>query len=391
MAARLGIYVDDVFLRDDAGRVSTDRAFVLFACEVARHFDRALVFGRAVRSNVPADYTLPVPIELVALAHYPNLRQVGAVARAASATARAMWRGLERVDVVWIFGPHPFALVLVLLAALRRKRIVLGVRQDTGEYFRSRVGDGRWRSLTLAATALLDHAYRLLGRRLAATLVGRQIAAQYGGDRPSNLVMTVSLVPARSLEAFPRGLSSPGPVRLLTIGRLEVEKNPLLVVEVLAEIERRRPGRYRLTWLGRGALEHEVRARAVELGVEMLIDLRGYIALGDELFELYRGADVFVHVSLTEGVPQVLVEALACATPVVATAVGGVPGLLENGVAGLLVAPGDRDALVAAIERLTDDAELRETLVRRGLELAAELTLEAQSERVAKFIAAVLP
>ena len=57
----------------------------------------------------------------------------------------------------------------------------------------------------------------------------------------------------------------------------------------------------------------------------------------------------------------------------------------------MLVAPGDRDALVAAIERLTDDAELRETLVRRGLVLAAELTLEAQSERVAKFIAAVLP
>ena len=201
---------------------------------------------------------------------------------------------------------------------------MLGVRQNTGEYFRSRVGDGRWRSPTLAAAALLDHAYRLLGRRLAATLVGRQIAAQYGGDRSSNLVMTVSLVPARSLGAFPRALSSPGPVRLLTIGRLEVEKNPLLVVEVLAELERRRPGRYRLTWLGRGALEHEVRARAVELGVETLIDLRGYIALGDELFALYRGADVFVHVSLTEGVPQVLVEALACATPVVATAVGGV-------------------------------------------------------------------
>jgi glycosyltransferase involved in cell wall biosynthesis len=391
VAARLGIYVDDVFHLDDAARVSTDRAFVLFACEVARHFERAVLFGRTVRSGAPSDYTLARPVELVALPHYPSLRHAGAVACAAGATVRAMWCGLERVDVVWVFGPHPFALVLVALALLRRKRVVLGVRQDTREYFRSRAGDGRSRLLTLAATALLDRAYRLLGRRLAATLVGPHVAAQYGGERPSNLVMTVSLVPASSLAERPRSLPATGPVRLLTVGRLEVEKNPLLVVELLAELERRSPGRYRLSWIGRGPLEHAVRSRAAELGVDALIDLRGYVAFGDELFALYRDADVFVHVSLTEGVPQVLVEALACATPVVATAVGGVPGLLEQGAAGLLVAPGDRDALVAAIERMTGDAALRHALVRRGLALAAELTLEAQSTSVATFIGTLLP
>lgn len=390
MGGRLGIYCDDVFHRDSAARISSDRAFLLFACEVGRHFDRAVLFGRTVRSEQRADYTLPARVELVELPHYANLRQLRAVARAAGATARAMWRGLDDVDVVWVFGPHPFAIVLVALALLRRKRVVLGVRQDSAEYFRSRVGEGRGRSLTLAATTLLDRTFRLLGRPLAATLVGRHVAAQYGGDRPSNLVMTVSLVPARSLGGSPRSLS-PGPVRLLTVGRLDVEKNPLLVVEMLAELERRRPGRCRLSWIGRGALEHEVRARAAELDVARLIDLRGYVPFGDELFALYRSADVFVHVSLTEGVPQVLVEALAQATPVVATAVGGVAGLLEEGAAGLLVAPGDRDALVAAVERLTDDAQLRERLVRRGIVLAAGLTFEAQSERVARFIGAVVP
>lgn len=387
MAARLGIYVDDVFVRDDAAGISTDRAFLLFACEVARHFERPVLFGRMVRSDVPADHILPASIELVALPHYPNLRRVGAVARVADATRRAMWRGLDDLDVVWVFGPHPFALVLVALALLRRKTVVLGVRQDTRAYFSSRVGEGRWRRVTLAATTLLDRAYRLLGRRLAATLVGRHVAGQYGGDNPSNLVMTVSLVPAHMLAGSPRSFQPAGPVRLLTVGRLEVEKNPLLVVEMLAELERRRPGGYRLIWIGRGTLEHEVRVRARELGVEGLIDLRGYVPFGDDLFALHGDADMFVHVSLTEGVPQVIVEALGCATPVVATAVGGVSELLEDGAAGLVVAPGDRDALVEAIERMTDDAQVRERLVSRGLVIAAELTLEVQSQRVAQFIA----
>jgi glycosyltransferase involved in cell wall biosynthesis len=71
---------------------------------------------------------------------------------------------------------------------------------------------------------------------------------------------------------------------------------------------------------------------------------------------------------------------------VVATAVGGVPSALGGGEAGVLVPPSDLDALVAAILRLTDDAELRERLVERGLELADGYTLESTSARVARFI-----
>ena len=61
--------------------------------------------------------------------------------------------------------------------------------------------------------------------------------------------------------------------------------------------------------------------------------------------------------------------------------------VLDDGRAGLLIPPADLPALVAAIRRLSSDTELRERLVLRGLELAQELTLETQSQRVAGFIA----
>src|SRR5439155_1588029 len=87
-------------------------------------------------------YELPAEVELVELPHYRDLTHPGEVARSVPGTIRAMWRGLERVDVVWAFGPHPFAIVLALLALLRRKRLVLGVRQDTLGYYRNRAGSG---------------------------------------------------------------------------------------------------------------------------------------------------------------------------------------------------------------------------------------------------------
>ena len=111
------------------------------------------------------------------------------------------------------------------------------------------------------------------------------------------------------------------------------------------------------------------------------------MAFGPDLLALYRRAHAFVHVSLSEGVPKVLLEAFACSTPIVATDVGGVRAALLDGEAGLLVPPNDLDALASAVLRLSDDATLRDGLVAKGLDLAHDLTLEAQADRVVGFMA----
>ena len=384
---RLGVYVDDVYRVNGTGRVSTDRAFLLFACEVGRSFDQLVLFGRTQAGEGEADYMLPAGVELERLPHYGNLKHLGEVARATVGTTRAIWRGLDRLDVVWLFGPHPFELLAIAIALLRRRTVVLGVRQDTVEYARLRLASTRWAPLGVAGVKVLDALHRRLARRLPATLVGPQIAARYAGPGAAgHLTMTVSLVPAAAVASGAR--PDPGErVRLLTVGRLEPEKNPLLLIEALARLNERSPDRYDLTWIGRGELEDAVRARAAELGVSHLLEVRGYVPFGDELLEYYRRADVFVHVSRTEGLPQVLIEALASATPVVATDVGAVGEALAGGRAGLLVPPDDVDAVVGAVTRLVDDPELRRRLVDTGLVLARSSTFEAESARVADFIA----
>jgi glycosyltransferase involved in cell wall biosynthesis len=388
----LGVYQDGPFrlvVTEDGERLAPDPVdlpFLRFVSEVAEHFDGCVVFARVVASDAAdSSLLLPAHVRVVPLPDYGNLRRLLAVAGATTRTARSFWRGLAEVDVVWAFGPHPFELLLVALASARGKRVVLGVRQDTPEYFRARLPSPHWKPV-LGAIQAMDGLHRFLARRLPATVVGETAAARYASRGGQVLTMRPSLVRAADVVEKPEARDWSQEIELLTVGRIDAEKNPFLLVDAMAELERRRPGRYRLRWVGIGPLAESVRARVAEVGLEGRFELPGYVPFGPELLALYRRAHALVHVSLTEGVPQVLVEAMASATPVVATDVGGIGAALENGRAGLLVPPANRTAVVEAVLRLTDDEELRTQIVARGLELARDWTLEAEAARVAAFL-----
>jgi glycosyltransferase involved in cell wall biosynthesis len=388
-ARRLGVYIDVVYNVVETGegrRVSTDRSFLLFVESVGSAFASLTLFGRTVPAAHDAEYVLSRDVGLRPLPHYENLRRFREVARAASRTTAALWRGVGDVDTLWLFGPHPFAALAALFGLLQRKQVVLGVRQFSVRLYQVRVR-GPKKIPAVGAMWLLDAWFRLLAHAVPVTAQGTELAARYGAPRRPNVhAMTESVIRQADVAERPAERDWTGELELLTVGRLESEKNPLLMVEALARLARERPARFRLTWVGRGPLEEAVLLRARELGVERLLTLIGYVPFGDELLALYRRAHVFVHVSLSEGMPKVVIEALACGTPLVATDVGGVRDALAGGSVAVLVPPADLDALVAAVESLVDEAALRTTLAERGLELARSMTLEAESARLVRFL-----
>lgn len=390
---RLGWYIDAVYRRPphpaSATRLSTlgeTFPFLLFACEVGVHFSQLSLFGR-VTDDINAEwFQLPEMAECVELPYYESLRDLGAVWSAGRGTVQAMWRGLGRVDTIAVFGPHPFGLVLIVLALVRRRKVVIGVRQDTMNYFKSRVPSRRARAL-LPPLLVLDKCYRGLARLLPTVVVGAHVEASFGGPRAGLLQLRPTLVRAVDVVG-PRSQPELGDgevVELLTVGRLEPEKNPFLFVEALAILESRAPGRFRLTWVGIGRLRLAVLRRAAELGVAHQVSLPGYVPFGPDLLALYRRAHLFVHVALTEAFGQVLVEAMASGTPIIATAVGGVPDVLEHGRAGRLVPPSNATALADAIVALAGDRGARDELARRGIEIARASTLESEAARFARF------
>jgi len=387
---RLGIYTDTLYWTDGES-LGNSRAFTRFLTSLPPRVDEVVLFGRLAPEPGRADYPLPTSgVRFVALPHYPRVRAVAQMARAARRSAALFGDELARLDVIWIFGPHPMALLFAVIARRRGVPLVLGVRQDYPRYVGGRLPGRAWAWAVPAARAL-DAGFRRLARRAPAVVVGDELAQRYANGAPVlstgfSLIGADDLVDADAAAAR----SWDGTISLVSVGRLDPEKNPLLLVELMALLEAREPGRWRLTVVGDGALREELGRAVAERGLGAVVEFAGELRSGPELWAAYRRAHAFVHVSLTEGIPQVLYEAAAAGLPVVATAVGGVPAALRDGELGLLVPPRDGDALAAALARLAAEPALRERLVRAGLEAVRAETMDAQLDRMAEFLRRVV-
>jgi glycosyltransferase involved in cell wall biosynthesis len=149
----------------------------------------------------------------------------------------------------------------------------------------------------------------------------------------------------------------------VAVGRLVPQKNHALAVEALALLPD-----VRLAILGEGELRGELERLVEERGLAGRIVLPGVRA---DARAIVAAADVLVLPSRWEGLPLVVLEALAAGTPVVATAVRGVRELLADGSTGLLVDPDDPAALAAAVRRVLAEPGLAALLAGEGRRLAA--------------------
>jgi len=161
-----------------------------------------------------------------------------------------------------------------------------------------------------------------------------------------------------------------GPVRVLAVGRLVGGKGFALLLDALHALVGRGHD-VALTVVGDGPSRKHLHAQAARLGLGDRVEWVG--ALGqDEIRAAYARADVFCLPSFAEGVPVVLMEAMAMAVPVVATRIAGIPELIEDGASGLLVTPARSDELADAIGRLVDDPALRARLGAAGRRAVVE-------------------
>jgi colanic acid/amylovoran biosynthesis glycosyltransferase len=167
-------------------------------------------------------------------------------------------------------------------------------------------------------------------------------------------------------EFVPRHTDVGDELRLVTVARLTQVKGHGVLFQALRQL-RGRNLPVRLTVVGDGPKRAELEQLARDLGVESMIAFAGAVGRED-VHSHYAAADAFCLPSFAEGVPVVLMEAMAMELPVVATDVMGVRELVENETNGLLVRPGRPDTLADALERLIADPNLRRRLGSGGRE-----------------------
>lgn len=220
-----------------------------------------------------------------------------------------------------------------------------------------------------------DEFYEVSGYRLAEKVAGAKFVCCIGTYARSQLMSCTPPTEWDKLMVAPLGIdpsqfsprpfrSHPMPFELLCVGRLVPVKGQLLLIAVC---ERLVQSGYNVhvRFVGAGpdlaTLTAEVQTR--KLGE--YIEFTGAVNQ-DRIRAFYEAADIFVLPSFAEGIPVVLMEAMAMEIPCVTTWITGIPELIRNGRDGMLIPPGDVEALAEALSQLMDDPALRRRLGRAG-------------------------
>ncbi|MDR3604892.1 MAG: glycosyltransferase [Syntrophaceae bacterium] len=152
------------------------------------------------------------------------------------------------------------------------------------------------------------------------------------------------------------------------VGRMVKEKDPFTLIEAFGHL-RGLVDNVRLILIGQGYLSSRVRQKVAASGLSEHIEL---ISGANDVRPFLRRGWLFTLSSVSEGFPQVIIEAMSCGLPVVATSVGGIPEIIEHGVSGLLVEPRSPEFLAQSMAKLLLDDDTRNSMGKKAREIAME-------------------
>lgn len=274
-----------------------------------------------------------------------------------------------RYDVVHVHWPVPHA--AMGLAAQRVGRIPM-----VATYYGAEL---RLAARSRPLRALLRAGARHSARNVAISRHTADDLARLTGVRAEVIPYSIAFTPHVRSTA-----DSARPFTVLFVGRLVERKGVLVLLEAWA---RAALPNARLVIIGGGPDRDPLEARAAGLGLTASVEFRGRVS-DRELSDAYASADLFVLPAIldakgdTEGLGVVLLEAMASHVPVLASAAGGITDVVVDGESGVLVPPGDVEALAAALKRLAADAPLRARLAAKGaVRVRDEFSWDAIAEK----------
>jgi glycosyltransferase involved in cell wall biosynthesis len=374
----------------DGSLWESEGSFARYVDSLAPYFDEVLLAvpafdtpqagGSRVRSS---------NIRLAPLPYFPGPRQFYPALPAIYARLRE-W--VAECDVLNFRVPTPAGAFAYRLARQAGKPVFLLIVGDYQALLPHLPYRGIKRALFRAYVSFEERALSRMARTALAFANGSALRAKHEAQGvPVHETRTTTL---SAEDIGTRADTCPGePVRLLSVSRIDPRKGlralPPAVSELAAQGHNVTLDIVGPTIGQIGDEERDaIRVEAQRLGVGERVTFRGAVPL-DSLMRLYREYDIFVlPTGPGEGVPRVLLEAMANGLPIVTTDVAGIASLIRDGDNGLLV---DRDspaAIVHAVRRIISTPDLRRRLIASGYETARAHTLERQAAEMMRIVSA---
>ena len=306
----------------------------------------------------------PAPLAEIIRADGTPVHSLGSTGNLDLAWMTALRRRLVagRFDIVHFHLPYSAALGRLVVGTLPRRSRPVTIYTEHSLWNKvavlvkllNRATVHRDRALVAVSQAAFDS--------LPPALRPRAEVVVHGVDLARSRARVARREPIRAALRAELGVPD-GEVLVVTVANLRSEKGYDVLLDAAA-LTAARDLPVRFAAAGRGSEAAELADRHRRLGLRERFTFLGH---RDDALDLMVAADVFVLASHQEGLPVVLMEAASVGTAIVATAVGGVPQVVADGVNGLVVPPGDPEALALALERVTTDAELRRRLGDRAM------------------------
>jgi glycosyltransferase involved in cell wall biosynthesis len=388
---RLAIVYHRPFYRDVEGALwEAEGSFSRYVESLARFVDEVLLIVPA-RPEPFGGEAYCLRAENVVLRPLPFYDRLPDFYRGLPRALVQLWRAVRDADLVNVRVPTPLGVYAYAVAKLLRRPIFLIVVGDLAGVAESVRVDSPNRLVYRVYLAIEEWLQDRMVAGAPAFVNGQALYAKY--DRPHRRVLLTTTSTIGDDDVVDRpdtGLGEPGhaPICLLTVSRIDPRKGLRYLPPALAAlVERGRDVRLTIVGPTVGKLGEEERDRmlaaAEQLGVADRIELAGPRTL-PQVLAVARGHDLFVLPTLPgEGVPRVLLEAMASGLPIVVSEVAGVPTLVQHEVNGLLVPPADPAAIADAVDRLVHDHALRRRLIATGNRAARAHTADSHARKIA--------
>jgi glycosyltransferase involved in cell wall biosynthesis len=390
------VVVDDTALVVRDGELRPRRGdFYRFAAQLGRRARKVTLCSPVLnlrRSRGRDSRGAPLSLgemEVIPTFPYTRLKQyVGKLPLALLQNAPVLARAMRAGDLVLIRAPAANAALAFIIARVLRKPVVLFLVGPPAAGALSRRHGPVLRAVIRCATSMEWAIIIWMAQRIPVFAYGSHLAERLrrSGARKVSVTFTslVDSIPAPS----GRRADKP-PLRVLYVGRFVPEKGiDVLLAALQLVVASECP--VHLDLVGDGPLAAEVRNQSSQLA-GAAVRLHGWLADGADLDQLFDEADLFVLPSTQEGIPKVLLKAMAYGLPIVASRAGGIPDIVADGQQGLLVPAGDPARLAQALLRVMTDPELRQRLGNAGRRFASSHTASKQADMIWRDISSAFP
>ncbi len=373
----------------DGALWEAEGSFARYVDSIAPYFDR-VILAVPVFDTPPASGSRvrAANVTLAPLPYFPGPRQFYPKLWS---MRRRLRHWVDQCDVIHLRVPSPAAIFAFRIAEARRKPIFLLVVGDYEALLPHLGYRGIKKFLFGRYVAFEEWALRYMTRRALTFANGAALRAKH--ERAGATVHETKTTTLSLSDVSSRTDTCTGPtVRLLCVSRIDPRKGLRSLPAVVSALTAAGHD-VTLDIVGPpigliGESERDAIVReAARLGVADRVTLRGPVAL-DQLLPLYRDFDLFVLPTRPgEGIPRVLMEAMAGGVPIVTTDVSGISSLITSGENGLLVPEGSTPAMVEGLRSLLSAPALRQRLIQGGYTTARAHTLERQALSLMRTVA----